>query len=168
MKSLRLIMGDQLSREISALEGIAPDSDVVLMAEVLNEVTFSRHHKQKIVLVLSAMRNFAKSLSAEGINVDYICLDEAGNTGSLYSELKRALDRHQVEKVIITEPGEWRVWELIQKFTAAPGIEVEIREDNRFLCKREEFSRWAAGRKTLRMEHFYRWMRRRTGHGSLC
>lgn len=163
MKSLRLIMGDQLNREISALEGIATDSDVVLIAEVLNEVTSSRHHKQKIVLVLSAMRNFAESLSAEGINVDYVCLDEAGNTGSLCGELKRALERHQVKKVIITEPSEWRVWDLIQKFTAAPGIEVEIREDNRFLCTREEFNSWATGRKTLRMEHFYRWMRRRTG-----
>jgi deoxyribodipyrimidine photolyase-related protein len=40
---------------------------------------------------------------------------------------------------------------------------VEIREDNRFLCSRAEFADWAKGRKSLRMEYFYREMRRKTG-----
>ena len=35
--------------------------------------------------------------------------------------------------------------------------------DDRFLCPDAEFARWAEGRKQLRMEFFYRDMRRRTG-----
>jgi deoxyribodipyrimidine photolyase-related protein len=43
------------------------------------------------------------------------------------------------------------------------GIPVEIRADSRFLCSLDEFVQWAEGRKSLRMEFFYRQMRRKTG-----
>ena len=75
MKTLRLILGDQLSRTASALREIDPARDVVLMVEVHEETAYVRHHKQKIVLVLSAMRHFAESLRAEGLCVDYVRLD---------------------------------------------------------------------------------------------
>jgi len=163
LKTLRLIMGDQLSRDISTLADLDPDHDLVLMVEVEEEITAVKHHKQKIVLILSAMRHFADNLRAEGINVDYIDLEEEGNTGSFSGELMRALKRHQVEKVIVTEPSEWRVLQMIRECSSIPGIQLEIRDDNRFLCSKEAFSRWASGRKTTRMEHFYRWMRRKTG-----
>lgn len=163
MKTLRLIMGDQLSREISSLDDIDSGNDLVLMAELEDEITSVKHHKQKIVLVLSAMRHFAEALRAEGIKVDYINLEEEGNTGSFSGELLRAIKRHRVGKVIVTEPSEWRAWQMMREFSSASGVEVEVRSDNRFLCSREDFSSWASGRKTIRMEHFYRWMRRKTG-----
>lgn len=163
MKTLRLVLGDQLSREISALRDIDPAGDVVLMVEVWDETTYVRHHKQKIVLVLAAMRHFAAALRAEGIAVDYIRLDDAGNSGSFTGELERALARHRADRVVVTEPGEWRVWEFMQRWQAVFGIPVEIRDDDRFLCSRAEFANWAAGRKSLRMEFFYRQMRRKTG-----
>ena len=55
MTALRVILGDQLSRGIAALEGLAP-GDTVLLAEVMGECTYVPHHPQKIVLILSAMR----------------------------------------------------------------------------------------------------------------
>lgn len=163
MKTLRLILGDQLSRKISALRDIDPTSDVVLMVEVWDETTYVRHHKQKIVLVLAAMRHFAAALRAEGIAVDYVQLDDTDNSGSFTGELGRALARHRADCVVVTEPGEWRVWEFMQRWQAVFGIPVEIRDDDRFLCSRTEFADWAEGRKSLRMEFFYRQMRRKTG-----
>lgn len=163
VRTMRLILGDQLSRNISSLQDIDPDRDLVLMVEVWAEVTAVRHHKQKIVLLLSAMRHFAVLLRAEGINVDYIYLDQENNTGSFSGEIKRALERHRVERLVVTEPGEWRVEEMIKEWPSALGILVEVRDDSRFLCSRTEFANWAAGRKALRMEHFYRFMRRQTG-----
>ena len=163
MKTLRLIMGDQLSRDISALENLDPGNDLVLMVETLDEATSVRHHKQKIALIFSAMRHFAESLRTEGIVVDYVYLDQEDSTGSFSGELNRAIKRHQAKQVIITEPSEWRVREIIENFSTESDIKLDIREDKRFLCSQEEFNNWAAGRKTLRMEHFYRWMRRKTG-----
>lgn len=163
MKTLRLVLGDQLSRSVSALHGIDGAKDVVLLLEVQAETTYVRHHKQKIVLVLAAMRHFAAALRAEGIRVDYVQLDDPANTGTFSGELRRALARHKAGCVVATEAGEWRVQEMMQAWSAELGLPVEIRADDRFLCSRAEFAAWAAGRKSLRMELFYREMRRKTG-----
>jgi deoxyribodipyrimidine photolyase-related protein len=163
MKTLRLVLGDQLSRSLSALRDVEISQDVVLMVETHEETTYVRHHQQKIVLVLSAMRHFAESLRAAGLRVDYVRLDDAGNSGSFTGELGRALSRHPVDRVVVTEPGEWRVWDFMRTWSTAFGIPVEIREDDRFLCSRGAFADWAMGRNSLRMEFFYRQMRRKTG-----
>ena len=163
MTTLRFVLGDQLSRSLSALRDIDRVRDVVLMVEVHDETTYVQHHKQKIALVLSAMRHFAEALRAEGIRVDYVHLDDEGNTGSFTGELGRALARHAADRIVVTEPGEWRVWELMQSWQRRFGVPVEIREDDRFLCTQAEFEAWAEGRKGLRMEFFYRFMRRKTG-----
>ena len=163
MKTLRFVLGDQLSRSLSALRDVEISQDVVLMVEVHDEATYVRHHRQKIALVLSAMRHFAESLRAEGLRVDYVRLDDAGNSGSFTGELGRALSRHPVDRIVVTEPGEWRVWDFMRAWGHEFAIPVEIREDDRFLCSRGAFTAWAAGRQGLRMEFFYRRMRRKTG-----
>jgi deoxyribodipyrimidine photolyase-related protein len=163
MKTLRFVLGDQLSRSLSALRDVDISQDVVLMVEAHDEATYVRHHPQKIVLVLSAMRHFAAALRAEGLQVDYVRLDDAGHSGSFSGELGRALSRHPVDRIVVTEPGEWRVWDFMQTWGHEFAIPVEIREDDRFLCSRAEFTAWAAGRQGLRMEFFYRQMRRKTG-----
>ena len=163
MTTLRLILGDQLGRSISSLRGLDVTEDVVLMLEVHQETTYVRHHKQKLVLVLSAMRHFAESLRREGLRVDYIQLEDAANTGSFTGELQRALQRHPVDRIVVTEPGEWRVLMAMQGWEKDFGIPVEIREDDRFFCTRDEFSAWSQGRKTYRMEYFYRHLRRKLG-----
>ena len=161
--TLRLVLGDQLSPGLSALQDFDADHDVVLMAEVQAEGRYVPHHPQKIVLVLSAMRHFAAQLRARGLQVDYIELDAAGNSGTLSGELQRALQRHNPKQVVITEPGEWRVLQLLRDWAATASVPVQWREDDRFLCSRERFASWLKGRKAPRMEHFYRDMRRHTG-----
>ena len=81
------MLGDQLSDGLSALRGLDPSVDVVLMAEVLAEATYVKHHKQKIALVFAAMRQFAVRLESRGVTVRYVRIDEAGNTGSIAGEL---------------------------------------------------------------------------------
>jgi deoxyribodipyrimidine photolyase-related protein len=163
VSSLRFILGDQLTRGISSLQGLDPAQDVVLMVEVSGEATHVRHHRQKIALILSAMRHFAAELEAEGVRIDYVRLDDPSNTGSFSGELARAALRHQPREIIVTEPGEWRVREMMRDWREEMPIPVHIRDDTRFLCSREEFADWADGRKSLRMEFFYREMRKRTG-----
>ncbi len=163
MKTLRFVLGDQLHRRVSSLRDLDPDTDVVLLVEVRAEATYVHHHQQKIAFLFSAMRHFAAELEAEGITVDYVRLDDPDNAGSFTGELMRATERHDPERIVVTEPGEWRVWEMMQDWREDLSPTVEIREDNRFLCSRAAFEAWAGDRKALRMETFYREMRRRTG-----
>ncbi|WP_281683872.1 cryptochrome/photolyase family protein [Thalassobaculum salexigens] len=163
MTVLRFVLGDQLDRALSSLTDLDPDADVVLMVEVADEATYVPHHPKKIALILSAMRHFAAGLEADGVAVDYVRLDDRDNTGSFTGELARAVKRHGPDRVVVTEPGEWRVEQDMKAWETALGVAVEIRADDRFLCSRDTFSAWAEGRKTFRMEHFYREMRKRTG-----
>lgn len=160
---LRFVLGDQLTRGLASLAGIDPARDVVLMVEVAEEARHVPHHQQKIAFLLSAMRHFAQALRAEGLTVDYVTLDDPANSHSFTGELARAVSRHQPASVIVTEPGEWRVWQKMQGWADTLALPVEIRADDRFFCTRAEFSALAAARKTSRMEFFYREMRRRTG-----
>ncbi len=155
---LILVLGDQLSPQLSSLRGVDRRAAVVLMAEVAEEAGYVRHHKKKIAFVYAAMRHFADELRAGGWTVDYVTLDDPANSGSLIGEVARAQARHGTRPVRLTEPGEWR---LDAALRAIPG--VEVLPDDRFIASRAAFAGWAAGRKSLRMEYFYREMRRYTG-----
>ncbi len=163
MTTLHLVLGDQLTRSLSALDGFDPAHDIVLMMEVADETTYVPHHKQKIAFILSAMRHFAHELETEGLRVDYVKLDAPDNTGSFTGEIARAVAKHKATRIIVTEPGEWRVWDAMRNLSQQFGVPVEIRDDDRFFCSRARFARWAEGRKSYRMEFFYREMRRETG-----
>jgi len=157
------ILGDQLSHSLASLREIDRSNAVVLLAEVWDEATYVRHHQAKIALVFSAMRHFAEELRADGWTVDYVKLDNPANTGSLRGEVERALTRHNARGVRVVEPGEWRLQQDFDRWSAALNCPVEILPDTRFLCSKIEFYTWAAARRELRMEYFYRDMRRQTG-----
>lgn len=161
--ALRVVLGDQLTRSIAGLRDLDLARDVVLMAEVTSETTYVPHHPKKIALLLAAMRHFAASLQAEGVKVRYVRLDDPDNSQSLAGEVRRAVDGLRPERLVLTEPGEWRVLEDMRAWREAAGIETEIRHDDRFFCSRREFAAWAEGRRQLRMELFYREMRKKTG-----
>lgn len=163
MSTLRFILGDQLCFNVSSLSDAVPGTDKILMCEVMEEASYVRHHKQKIAFLFSAMRHFAEDLSRRGFDVRYVKLDDEDNTGSFTGELQRAAEHFQASRIIVTEPGEWRVLEAMRNWEVDLGVCVEIRDDDRFVCSHEEFEAWADGRKQLRMEYFYREMRRKTG-----
>jgi deoxyribodipyrimidine photolyase-related protein len=160
---IRLVLGDQLSPNLSALDGFDRGVDVVLLAEVMSEATYVRHHPKKIALVFSAMRHFATALRKRGVTVRYVTLDDPANGGTLAREVARAVVELGAERVVATHPGEYRLAADMATWSAMLGVPVEIREDSRFICSRTRFAKWAAGRKQFRMEFFYREMRRDTG-----
>lgn len=162
-RNLIFVLGDQLTPAISSLASGDPQSDIVLMAEVHEEATYVPHHKKKIIFIFSAMRHFAAELRDLGWTVDYQTLEQTGSSGSFYATVKEACQRYNPERVLITSPGEWRVLSDMTTWSARLNRPVEILDDGRFICTPAEFAHWADGRKQLRMEYFYRDMRRKTG-----
>ena len=158
---LRLVLGDQLTTGISSLADIERAEDVILMCEVRAEATYVKHHKKKIAFLFSAMRHFAAKLRADGYNVRYIPYDDPDNAGCLFSEVSRAVEQFDFAEIIVTSPGEHRLLADMQGWSKQLNQKVTIREDSRFLCAPSEFAQWAEGRKQLRMEFFYREMRRK-------
>lgn len=165
MRNLVVCLGDQLDLASSAFDNFDPTQDRVWMAEVAEESTHVPSHKARTVLFLSAMRHFAAALEARGWTCDYHRLDDPANSHTLASELDRAIRRHQPRAVILTQPGDWRVEQSLRQCARQAGVPLDIRDDSHFFCSLDWFRRWAANRKQLRLEYFYREMRK--AHGVL-
>lgn len=163
LKILRVILGDQLSHEISSLDGVDPDQDDILLMEVQDEATYVPHHPKKIAFIFSAMRHFHQELKDKGLSSHYIKLDDDLSKGSFSDTLKKFMKKHSYDKVIVTEPGEWRVLEELKQLGKSLDIPLEILPDQRFFCSIEDFKTWASGKKSLIMEHFYRQQRKEHG-----
>lgn len=161
-RTLVPIFADQLSHNLSALAASDPDEAVILMMEVAEETETVAHHRMKIAFLFSAMRHFAAELREAGWTVDYIQLNAPDNAGTFTDEIKRATARHALAAIRVCEPSEYRVLEMVKGWEAKLGLPVHIMPDDRFLATKEEFKHWAEGRKQLRMEYFYRDMRRKT------
>ncbi len=161
--NLIFVLGDQLSRGLEALKRGDPSRDIVLMCEVDGEATAVKHHKKKIAFLFSAMRHFAEELRQDGFKVDYIKIGDPSNTHAFSSELERAIIKHNPDEVHLTEPSEHRVRELVKGWQAKFKTPIIQYEDRRYLCSKSRFAAWAEGRKELRMEYFYRDMRRHYG-----
>jgi len=161
MDTLHLILADQLSESISSLQDLDKKSDAVMFCEVMEEAIYVPHHPKKIAFLFSAMRHFAAGLETKGINVHYVKLDDAKNTGSFTGEVQRAFGEFKPQKIIVTQAGEYRVLKMMRSWQELLGIPVEILPDTRFLATHAEFSLWAKGKKQLRMEFFYREMRKK-------
>ena len=163
MSALRLVLADQLSASVAALRDADRQADIIMLCEVKAEATYVKHHKKKIAFLFIAMRHFAADLRAQGFGVRYVAFDDAANTGSLDGEVKRALADLKPDRLIVTEPGEYRVAQIFTAWQKDLKTAVEIRPDDRFLCSTAAFKDWVGDRKQLRMEFFYRAMRAQHG-----
>ena len=169
--NLILVLGDQLDREGSAFDGFDRSRDRVWMAEVAEESTHVWTHKARITVFLAGMRHFRDRLQADGIEVDYRELppkpaakEPASLADALAASLAAARKAGRAsERLVVAEPGEWRVQHALEAAAQAAGLPLEIRPDRHFFSSRDEFAAHAEGRKQLRLEYFYRPLREKFG-----
>ena len=163
MPRLGLIFGDQLNTDHALLYALDPDQDFLVLGELAAETDYVPHHGQKIALIFAAMRHRRAELEADGWTVHYHHFDPDSDLRSFTDLVGSLLAEQKVEEVVVSWPGEWRVLDEVRGWEQALGVAVTVLPDTRFVSPLEDFQRWAAGRKSLRMEFFYREMRRRTG-----
>ena len=158
---LILVLADQLGMNNPALREARPGVDRVLLAEVAEEASYVRHNRHKVVLLFSAMRHFAETLREQGFDVIYYRLGD--DVPSLEAAVARATAACSIKHLLVCAPGEFRLWQAMSGWSTALGIAVDVLDDSRFLSSLAGFNQWADGRKQLRMEYFYRDMRKRYG-----
>ncbi len=156
VRNLIVVLGDQLDRASAAFDGFDPAQDVVWMCEAADESTVVPVSRPRIVMFLAAMRHFRDTLAADGVQLVYHGL-EAGCV-SLVDTLATDVARIKPQRVVVVEAGEWRLREALR---STLGSQLEERPDEHFLCSTADFAAHARGRRQLRMEFFYREMRRR-------
>jgi deoxyribodipyrimidine photolyase-related protein len=146
------VLGDQLNVRIGAMRAATPRTHRVLMVESALKNGSRPWHRQRLHFIVSSMRHFAEELRADGFEVDYVRAD----TMTQGLALHRAA--HPGSRVVATAPNSLAATALLARL----GVETE--ETNQFLTPRGEFAAWAATRKSLKMEDFYRRQRTRLGY----
>ena len=163
LRTLIIVLGDQLDLDAAAFDGFDSALDAVWMAEVAEESTHVWSSKPRTVMFLAAMRHFALALHASGRPLHYTGLDAPGNRGSLGAQLHADIERLRPARLVMTAPGDWRVLEAIKAVAQSSAVPLDIREDHHFFVSVREFAAHAKGGKSLRMEYFYREQRKRHG-----
>lgn len=160
MKTLRLILGDQLNTKHSWFA--KPDENhIYFMAEMRQETDYVTHHIQKIVGFFAAMRSFSKTLSAQGHKVIYLNLDHPDNTQNLETNLLMQINKHGIEHFEYLEPDEFRLEKLLKNICAALGITSNCQDTEHFYTTKRELAIFFEGKKQMIMESFYRSMRKK-------
>lgn len=162
-RRLVLVLGDQLQPDSAVFDDFEPEYDAVLMVEARHEANYVPQHKSRLVLFFSAMRHFRDELEGMGMRVHYAELEDRSNRGTVGEELERWIKKTRPQSVSVVRPGDHRVLETLERHARTSGCALEILEDRHFLSRMEEFEAFAEGRNSLLMEHFYRWMRKKTG-----
>ena len=165
IRRLVLVLGDQLGLDSPALAGLDPEHDRVVMIEAPGEARWVWSHKARIALFIAAMRHCRDALRERGLVVEYIGLEDSDEP-TLVGRLAEQLRRLRPEQLCLLEPGEWRLQQDITAAALEAGVPLRVLDDPHFVCSRADFAHWAGKyRKTdkssLRMEYFYRDMRRR-------
>ena len=162
LRHLVLVLGDQLNLKSAAFERFDPARDRVLMIEARAESTHVPSTKMRSALFLSAMRHFAEAIREAGWPLDYLRLG-AHAFDTVADALGDALARHAPEALVVVEPGEWRLEQVVLATCTAAGVRADVRDDLHFLCARRDFVDGARGKSRLVMEAFYRRMRAQHG-----
>ncbi|MEQ1637482.1 MAG: cryptochrome/photolyase family protein [Methylococcales bacterium] len=159
MRRLCIILGDQLDRDSAIFMDFDRQQDLLWMAEVPAESTLVWSHKQRIALFLSAMRHFAAELTLQAYPLHYLKLEQH-HFHSLAEVLGDCLPMMQPAEVRIVRPGDYRVLKDIATICKHYGIPLKQLHDSHFLSTPQDFRAWAGERKQMRMEFWYRKLRK--------
>ncbi|MEJ2162667.1 MAG: cryptochrome/photolyase family protein [Robiginitalea sp.] len=162
MKTLRLILGDQLNRDHSWFE--TPREDVLyLMAEMRQETDYVLHHIQKVVGFFASMRNFESELQSLGHEVRYFRISDPRNPQNLPDLIQRILEKEPIGRFEYQFPDEYRLDIQLRNFCNSLEIPWQAVDSEHFYTERDELTTFFKGKKQLLMESFYRMMRRKHG-----
>ena len=159
-RNLIIILGDQLNLNNPALEGFDAKLDHILMVEAPAEATHVWSHKARIVLFLAAMRHLAQHFTEQGFSLTYLKLGEH-EFANLKSAWLHYIQLLTPQKIIVCEPGEYRLEQDLLNLAQETNTQLAIKDDLHFMCSRADFKHWAGAGKQLRMEFFYRMMRKK-------
>ena len=158
MKTLRLILGDQLNRQHSWFEKIDANT-LYLFVEIRQETDYVLHHAQKVLGIFAAMRQFAEELKEQGHQVIYLPIGKTISNHDLIFWIDQILKEYQCEKFAYIEPDEYRLDAQLKVYAQSLTIPSVVVTTEHFLTTRFEVADVFKGQKKWLMETFYRKMR---------
>ncbi len=160
MKTLRLILGDQLNAKHSWFQETDEDC-IYAMFEMRQETDYVRHHIQKIIGFFAAMRSFSDELKTSGHQLSYYTINDKRNQQDLGKNIRRLIEEHQIEKFEYLLPDEYRLDQQLKEITTSLNVPTTCHDTEHFYTSRDELGEFFSGKKQYLMESFYRHMRKK-------
>jgi len=147
-----LILGNQLfpSSHLRKLE-----VEHVFMAEDYGLCTHERYHKHKLILFLTAMREYAELLKDERFDVSYEMLNQSNKDVSYEEKLSSFIKQFEVKELVTFEIEDKFFEQRIVRFCKKEELKLTRVASPMFLCSRERFCSYLEGVKTPSMKIFY-------------
>ena len=160
MKTLRLILGDQLNLDHTWFQDV-DDQYIYAMFEMRQETDYVRHHIQKVIGFFAAMRSFSSELRDRGHHVIYYQINDKKNTQSLHKNIHNIILAEGIDRFEYLLPDEYRLDDQLQKFCDSLDLPHASFDTEHFYTSRDELAHFFKGKKQYLMESFYRYMRKK-------
>lgn len=148
--------GDQLLEMHPALEHAVAEVGRahvrVILIESARKLASRRWHRQKRVLVLSALRHYAEALRAQGYAVDY------RQAESITAGLRDHVREFRPDRLVTMAASEYAARQAQEAFSQRLGLPVEVLPNTQFLVG--QYDPFPGTQKRIILENFYRVMRR--------
>ncbi len=160
-KTLRFIFGDQLNASHSWFKEKNQTQYLYVIAELKQETDYVKHHIQKVVAFFAAMENFAVALKQAHLNVLHLTLDDTQNDACITSLLTRLAKQYQCQQIQYQYPDEYRLQQQMRQFKSSSSLKISGCDSEHFLLPYADISNHFTKDKHVKMEFFYRMMRKR-------
>jgi deoxyribodipyrimidine photolyase-related protein len=151
------VLGDQLQEHQQALASTPhpPANIPVILIESQDWIQRRPYHKQKLVLIWSAMRHYAQQLRQRGHPVTYV------ETDQFLAPLQSWAEAERLQEIRLVEPSDLTMRTLVAQLAPHLPCPLHQVQNTYFLWSSAELIPWFQGRKRWVMEDFYRQGRRR-------
>ena len=160
MKTLRLILGDQLNNKHTWFK-TTTDDVIYCMFEMRQETDYVVHHIQKVIGFFSAMRQFGDDLKNQNHQLTYFKINDKRNTQDLVNNLQNLIKEYDIDCFEYQEPDEYRLDQQLKDFCSTLSIRSKVYSTEHFYTQREDLAAFFEGKKHYLMESFYREMRKK-------
>lgn len=157
-KSTLLILGNQLF-SLDIIQAVSADN--IFMAEDLGLCTYEKHHKLKILMFLTAMREKRDELQAAHCTVEYLDIEHPSFDQSYEDKLADYFAVSGTKELKVFEIEDKDFESRIRAFAEQQNVVLTILPSPMFLLNREEFLAFNGKSKTLRMGNFYKEVRKK-------
>ncbi len=152
MTTLHVILGNQL---FPLTKANLNKADKIFMCEDYGLCTYEKHHKSKIALFFSAMRDYRDSLIKEGFDVIY--LDTKTNFKEDYLvKLSQNIQKFNIDKIKIFEIEDKPFEAKFKTLTNNQGLTVEVIKSPMFLDDRVSFKEFIGEKKFVLQANYYK------------
>ena len=131
------------------------------MAEDFNLCTYQKHHKLKIALFLTTMRNYKDNLEERGYSLDYIKIDSKLKKITYEEKLLKIICKRKINHLYFYEIEDKFFEKRIFSFTKKNDLKYTVLQSPMFLNSRLDFKNYLNSVTKPFMSSFYRQQRLR-------